>query len=256
MLVKTTVAAACLVVSASVASATQVTYNLNGYLGGYFPSMVFTSSGGPSLTVTPHTVSSDGSTVSAVTGTGNGVGQWSPGLGILNSSGDNSHTVDGLGLNDLLNLNFSSAVRIVSAKFGYAGIEDYGNDGFAFFADDGDAGTGVDGDMVFSHEDIGANSSGYGTYDFLADAFGDIFSTSFGFAAIWDQTVSTCVRYRRGVCKEWKSKTYFDTFKLKSITVELLPPPSTVPVPAALPLLASALGLGGWLARRRQHQSA
>ena len=67
---------------------------------------------------------------------------------------DNSHTVDGYGLNDLLVLTFASTSRLVSATFGYAGVEPNSYDDFAFFADDSDPGTSLVGDMIFSSEDI------------------------------------------------------------------------------------------------------
>ena len=255
MLSKVLAGCAALCLSSVAASATTATYNFTGSSNSYSLTRTFTAAGGPNLTVTANTVSSDGSTITPVTGSGNGIGQWSYGIGIRNSSGDNIHTVDGYGLNDLLAMTFDTPVKILSATFGYAGIDNYSGDnlhptdGFAFFADGADAGTSVAGEMVFDHQDIGANSSGFGTYDFTTDAFADIFSTSFAIAAIWDQTVQSCYwSYGRKKCTD---KTYFDSFKLKSLVVELQPP-SNVPIPGALPLLASALGLGGILARRRK----
>jgi hypothetical protein len=250
-------AGALFCLASTAASATTFTYNFAGTTSGYSLTKNFTSPGGPNLTVFANTVNDSGTAITPVTGTGVGVGQWQGyGLGIRNSGTDNIHTVDGLGLNDLLHLTFSASVRIVSATFAYAGVDpdpydsQRPNDGFAFFADDGDADSSVAGDMVFSHQDIGANAQGYGTYNFLADAFADAYATTFAFAAIWDMTETVCVKWYYGKCKSYKTKSYFDSFKLKSLVVELQPP-SEVPVPAGLPLLASALGIGGLLARRK-----
>ena len=210
----------------------------------------------PGLQVTAKTVNASGSTVNSVTpGSGVGIGQWpTNGLGEMSTSGDNSHTVDGSGLNDLLQLAFDTEVKILSATFTYAGVISNSNDAFAFFADD-DGNGSVAGDMVFSHEDIGA-VGGVGTYNFTANLLNldDIFSKTFAFAAIWDENRSVCIRWRYGKCKEYKTVNFFDSFKLQSVTVEERP--KEVPLPAALPMLLSALGIGGLVARRRARKAA
>lgn len=213
----------------------------------------------PALQVTSKTVSTDGNTLSNITpASGVGIGQWKPyGLGMMSSSNDNSHTVDGSGLNDLLELVFDTEVRIVSATFAYAGVITNSNDGFAFFADDDHNGS-IAGDMVFSHEDIGA-TNGVGTYNFTTNALSldDVYSKVFAFAAIWDVNQQVCNRWRYGVCTRYTTINLFDSFKLQSIVVEERepPPPPSVPLPAALPMLLSVLGAGGLFARLKSRAS-
>ncbi len=209
--------------------------------------------GAPALQVTAKTVLTDGSAVNIVApGSGVGIGQWAPnGLGEMNGAGDNSHTVDGSGLNDLLQLVFDTEVKILSATFTYAGVIANSNDAFAFFADD-DGNGSVAGDMVFSHQDIGA-AGGVGTYNFTLDAFSDIFSKTFAFAAIWDANQQVCTRWYRGNCTRWKTVNFFDSFKLTSVIVQR---PPQVPLPAALPMFLSALAIGGFVSRRRARKSA
>jgi hypothetical protein len=224
--------------------AATVTYDFATVSSEYSPTKDFTALGGPDLTVSANTVSADGSVITPVAGTGNGVGQWAGlGLGTKNGSNDNSHTVDGYGLNDLLVLTFSSSVRIVSASFNYAGQIANSYDGFAFFADDNDIGSDIAGDMVFSHGEINAvNYSG--SYDFVANGFGST-GTIFGIGAIWDAIYQSC--YRRWGYNVCKNYTLFDSFKLASVTVETGPfdDPPEVPLPAGVILLLSGLtGLG------------
>ncbi|MDP1699423.1 MAG: VPLPA-CTERM sorting domain-containing protein [Aestuariivirga sp.] len=226
----------------SASPAATVTYDFTGATTGYTLTKDFTSGlGNPLLTVSANTVSTDGSVVTPVTSYG--VGQWSGlGLGIKNSSTDNSHTIDGYGLNDLLVLAFSSSVTFLSATFTYAGVLNNSFDDFAFFASPTNDGS-VAGDMIFSSEDIiGTNGTGY--YNFTTGAYGGTyFGQFFGIGAIFDAVYQECVRYRYGNCKEWNSYTVFDSFKLASVTVDYTPPQTTpeVPLPAGLVLMLSAL---------------
>lgn len=144
------------------------------------------------------------------------VGQYSGGLGVVNSKHDNSHQVDGYGLNDILLLQFTEDVRIVSAMFTHVSA----NDGFEFWFDDEGNGS-LDGDYVSTH-DIPDSL----TFAFLGDFVGDLF----GFGAVY----------------------YKHDFKLKSVTVESV---AQVPVPAALPLFGSALLIAGWFGHRRRRRS-
>lgn len=230
------------------AEAATVTYSFTGATTDYTLSKIFTSGvDNPVLTVSANTVSSDGAVVTPVSSFG--VGQWAGnGLGIKNGSNDNSHTIDGLGLNDLLMLAFSSSVKFVSATFKYAGVENLSFDDFAFFASPTNDGS-VAGDMIFASEDIiGNNGSGY--YNFTTGAFGDEYiGKFFAIGAIFDAVYQKCVRYREGKCKEYMTYKVFDSFKLASVTVETLPPPPDttpqVPLPAGLVLLLSGItGMG------------
>ena len=253
-----TAAALLLTGIASQAQAASVTYNFTGATTGYELSKNFTSGvGNPLLTVSATTVSDNGAIVTPVTSFG--VGQWAGlGLGIKNGSGDNSHTVDGSGLNDLLVLAFSSSVKFVSATFKYAGVENHSFDDFAFFASPTNDGS-VAGNMIFSSEDI-IGSGGTGYYNFTTGAFGASYiGQFFGIGAIFDALYEECTRYRKGKCKEWDKYTVFDSFKLASVTVDYpLPPPDTtpeVPLPAGLVLLLSGLTGMGFLGRLKNKLS-
>ncbi len=248
-----------LAMSSAASAATVHTYNFDGSTTGYtLTKGPFTSNpaGGPDVTVKAMTSSDDGSSVSAVSGSGVGVGQWAGnGLGELNNLSDNSHTVDSSGINDLLQLTFTSDVKILSATFSYAGVLTNSLAAFAFFADDGDADSSLAGDLVFQHQTFSTNGNNVGTFSF---GTGSILSKVFGFGALWEQTAQICVKYdRRRNCTQSKTVTYFDSFKLKSVTVEVpgeeIPP---VPLPGALPLLGSALVAGGWFGRRKMKAKA
>lgn len=79
----------------------------NSYVG----SKIYTGSDGTQVKVTPFSVDSSGKIV------GGQLGLWSGGLGIQNSSGDNSHTVDNSGWKDFLLLSFSNYVQLGNATF-------------------------------------------------------------------------------------------------------------------------------------------
>ena len=236
---------------AGLASATQaatVTYDFTGATTGYSLTKTFSSGlSNPQLTVSANTVSTDGSIVTPVTSYG--VGQWAGlGLGIKNSSTDNSHTIDGSGLNDLLVLAFSSSVTFLSATFTYAGVINNGLDDFAFFASPNNDGS-VAGDMIFSSNDI-IGSGGTGYYNFTPGAY---VGQYFGIGAIFDALYQECVQYRYGNCKEWVSYKKFDSFKLASLTVDYTPPqtPPEVPLPAGIVFLLTGLTGLGFLRRFR-----
>lgn len=258
---KTVVAAGAFLL-AGFAGATQaatITYDFTGATTGYSLTKNFTSGiSNPLLTVSANTVSDNGAVVTPVTTYG--VGQWAGlGLGIKNSSTDNSHTVDGSGLNDLLVLAFSSSVKFISATFKYAGVESHSFDDFAFFASPNNDGS-VAGNMIFSSEDIiGTNGTGY--YDFTTGLYGASYiGQFFGIGAIFDAAYQECVRFRYGNCRAWDSYTVYDSFKLASITVQTItPPPDTtpeVPLPAGLVLLLSGVTGMGFLGRLRKNRKA
>lgn len=165
----------------------------------------------------------------------------STGTYILNGPRDNTHQVDGSGLNERLVLDFSMPVKILSATFSYVDKDD----GFDFFFDkDGDN----DLEWVFQGMDIpGGGSWPYiETFDFttLKDMYiSDLFALG--------ASISKCVKYRsNGKCKKYVSHDW----KLKAVTVEKHIP--EIPVPAALPLFLAGLGALGWAKRRRQATTA
>lgn len=186
---------------------------------------------GISMTVTAEIFKDDGSVDDSYS-VRPSVGSY--GTYILNSRYDNTHQVDGSGLNERLVLDFSMPVKILSAKFSYVGSDD----GFDFFFDQDDDGTL---EWIFQGEDI-PGSGFFGTFDFtkLTDMYiGDLFALG--------ASVSKCVKKKRsGKCKKWVAHDW----KLKAITVEKHIP--EVPVPAALPLFLAGLGALGWAKRRRK----
>ena len=160
----------------------------------------------------------------------------STGTYIRHSIYDNTHQVDGYGLNERLVLDFSAPVKILSATFSYVGSDD----GFDFFFDGDNDGTL---EWVFQGEDIpGGGSWPYiETFDFttLANIYiSDLFALG--------ASVSECVRYNRyGKCRKYVTHDW----KLKAVTVHKDIP--EIPVPAALPLFLAGLGAIGWAKKRR-----
>lgn len=82
-----------------------------GATGSYVGSKTYTGSDGTQVKVTPFSINASGNIV------GGQLGLWSNGLGIQNSSGDDSHTVDNSGWKDFLLLSFSSFVELGNATF-------------------------------------------------------------------------------------------------------------------------------------------
>ncbi len=115
---------------------------------------------------------------------------WS-GMGVKNWTYDDPR-IDGAGTNDVLELYFSSAVKMISARFSSIGGEE-----FAFYFDD-------DGNGSLSYDFVGEVNPIGSSYTFLGTYIGQ----TFGFGA-------------RGS---------HDDYYLKSVTVSAVPLPAALPL--------------------------
>jgi hypothetical protein len=204
------VVAALLFCVSNTGSAFAATFNLGGN-GGLDGSYVFNEDG-ITLTVAPAAITLGATPAQDTVATQGQVGQYSGGLGISQNSNE-SHQVDGYGVNELLVLAFSETVRIVSAEFRYVSS----NDDFEFWHDDERNGS-LDGDYVFT-----ADIPGSLVYVFAGNYVSDLF----------------------GIGATHKS----DDFKLYALTI------SPVPLPAALPMFASAFGAFGAVRLRKRRNA-
>ncbi len=148
---------------------------------------------------------------SATVGNGH-IGRYSSGAGVVNSSGDGSHTVDGAGWNDFVEIRFSQSVTITSVSFGAWESDD----DFRWMWDaSGNGRIGV-GDYISGNQDDNPFSS-----------FGGQMSNVFGFAAFGDN----------------------DDWKLRTVSIDYSV--SEVPLPAGGILLLTGIG-GLIAARRKK----
>ncbi len=158
------------------------------------------------------TFSANGLSVVATGGAYNGntyytsgtkVGRYAQGLGVINGSNDNSHTVDGRGHKDVLTLTFSKLVKLTQIKFGW-----------------------TKGGKV---EVLAEDHSSLGTYNLQSIGFGyykvdlaGLVGTTFGFKA-------------PGKYDSWKVASV--------TACEVPPPSTVIPTPAAGLAGLSLLGL-------------
>ena len=211
---------AAIALSIGAAQAASVTFDLQGSGGSYssLPSSVSLTDAATGLTMTADAkafrqLHRSGSTILASSDIVDAkLGQYAGGAGVYNSAADSSHTVDGYGWKDFIELSFDQDVSISSLTFGY--FDHY--DGFSVLTDvNGDGQIGA-GDTIGARMDIPNSGSVFGSVDLLA---GDVL----------------------GVGAFWK----IDSWKLKSVTVNFedntnVQPPA-VPLPAGGVLLLTGL---------------
>ncbi|WP_120501012.1 VPLPA-CTERM sorting domain-containing protein [Roseovarius sp. EL26] len=224
-LFKTTACAVAISCSAVGAQAATISFDLQGNDGGRFsslPSEFSLTQGGLTATFDARSFSSatqaNGIVTSGTVQDGH-IGRYYGGAGVVNSSSDGSHTVDGRGWDDFVEITFSAMVEIKEISFGYYD----GYDNFRILTDaSGDGEIGV-GDAYGSNVNVSQNSPYTG--------FNGLLTNVFAVAAFGD----------------------YDSWKLKSITVEYddTPPPAVIPLPAAGWLLLGAFGGMAALRRKR-----
>ena len=151
------------------------------------------------------------------------IGRYYGGVGIVNSAGDGSHTVDGRGWDDFVQISFGQDILVDSISFGFFDKSDR----FRVIADkNNDDEIGV-GDFLSNTVDIPGN--GTFTDASLTNFFGS--TNTFAIGAFG----------------------YHDSWKLQSITVSYTEM-AAVPLPASGLLLLA--GFGGLAAMRRRQKSA
>ena len=149
------------------------------------------------------------------------IGQYPGGAGIFNSRLDNSHTVDGSGFDDYVEVSFNRVVNVISVMFGFVSSTPGEDDVRLLLDTDGNGRISV-GDSYSARTDILPNNN----------PFSIGLETDFFALGAFDSN---------------------DSWKLRSVTVEYDEPPA-VPLPAAGWMLIA--GLGGMAALRRRKRAS
>ncbi len=211
---------ATLTLAGTASAATVNLYRSSGYVES--PTLSGTFDGvGVTLTAATWTLDSFNSTTDTGTGTIDPLGPSDQaefsystgGLGIINSSGDNSHEIEGNGWKDIAIFEFDHKVTLDWMKFNYVDS----NDDVAVFVGDSLAGL-----TDFSlYNILGSAPTGEARVDL--DLMGQVFA--FG------------------------AKHTFDNFKLKQFSFSKVTDP--VPLPGGLALMATAVAAAGFVRSRK-----
>ncbi|MEZ5737304.1 MAG: PEPxxWA-CTERM sorting domain-containing protein [Novosphingobium sp.] len=174
------------------------------------------------------------------------LGVWTYGLGVLNSDGDNSHTIDNSGWTDFVVLLFDQAVILSSAQFntGWHDMNDtdatIGYDIVALPFNVAGAIDGQNASVLSSWNLYSSDSSGFGD-EFRNINPGSNSGNLWLIGASFDNPTE-CFQTSRGTkCKEKP-----DGFKLELVKYE-----TAVPEPATWAMMLLGFGLIGGVMRRR-----
>lgn len=223
------------------ATAATVVFNTGG-TNTTASSKTFAGSDGTNVKVTAFSIDATGKIVAGT------LGQWSGGLGIQNSTGDDSHTTDNSGWSDFFLLSFSNNVRVGDAtfttNFSY-------NDGTCCLRDtDATVGAGLLGAPWASDLSglVGQNES-------VLNALGLVSSNSSLTTATQTRNINTTGRsgtlWLVGASFN-NTDNVVDGFKFKQLTYTVATAP--VPEPSTWALLILGFGAVGATLRKRKQQ--